>query len=670
MTRYRGSIHIDDVRDGKNGRDAVTLVVTPPTISVDTKADGTVDESCLTDAKATVKAYAGGKPLKLTITSVEKSAGIDAEVGYADNFRIVAGVKIKAIAADATGYAMASGSVTVGLSVEVDGAEQRLTAVIGVVTTLHKVTAEIAKDNVSVTQKVTELTRTVNGNQTATETALSTLNGAIAGKVSRTDYDADKRAQSLRETEIRQSVEDITLAVKNRGNILRGTGFRNERTLPELTGDAVWSDKPEDLYGSHGVIHVPMSTETTARYAGMGFLVPLKELVSGRKYTLSCAVLVKDPANLSKVYTDMYYLKNDKTRLGAVGDGAQWLPQDFAAGSWRRVQVTFTPDFTDKPEAQYIIMYTAVLNKGEAWFAEPQLEAGAVATPWAPNVNDADENLQDTALEIKNRKIVATADNFVFRNNNGEETAAITEDGKLNTNVVDAKKIVAEGVRAQTIDAGNATFQNMTVMGNSKFVGTITTEDGSIAGWKLGRGYIGNGSVGKGLYISNDLILFNGDNRKRQAMLAGGNTAGIFYGATIMAYLKDETDGASRRMGLVIDIKPSANTLKKNIAINTLSGSFSGFRRTLRVTSDDITLEKTDSAILVTGNSTVHLTLPAVSEDGEEFVIYTGGSSTIVFETTDGASVNKIYQTNFGETRHIYHAVFAREQNAWYIFLS
>ena len=670
MTKYRGSIHIDDVRDGQNGRDAVTLVVTPSVISVDTKADGTVDESCLKDARALVRAYAGGKPVQLAVQQVEKSDGIDATASRADNSMTGVGVRITGITADATGYAVASGSVTVTLLAESTGIRQNVTAVIGIVTTLHRVTAEIIKDNKQISQSVRDLTTSANEHQTQTEAALNTLNGAIAGKVSRTDYDADKRAQSQRETEIRQSVEGITLTVKNRGNILRGTGFRNQRTLPELMGGAVWSDAEADLYGSHGVVHVPMSTETTARYAGMGFLVPLKELVSGRQYTLSCAVLVKDPASLSKVYTDMYYLKGDKTRLGAVGGGMQWLPQDFTAGSWRRVQVTFTPDFTDKPEAQYIIMYMAVLDKGEVWFAEPQLEAGTVATPWAPNVNDADENLQDTALEIKNRKIVATADNFVFRNNNGDETAAVTEDGKFNTNLVDAKKVVTDGVKAQTIDAGNATFKNLNVTGDSRFSGTITTEDGSIAGWKLGRGYIGNGSVGKGLYISNDLILFNGDNRKRQAMLAGGNTAGIFYGATIMAYLKDETDGASRRMGLVIDIKPSANTLKKNIAINTLSGSFSGFRRTLRVTSDDITLEKTDSAILVTGNSTVHLTLPAVSEDGEEFVIYTGGDPTIVFETTDGTGVNKKYRANLGDPRHIYHAVFAQEQNTWYIFLS
>ena len=668
MKKYRGSIHISDVHDGQNGRDAVSLIITPATITVDTKADGTVDESCLKDAKATVRAYAGGKPLKLTITSVEKSAGIDAEAGYADNFRTVAGVKIKAIAADTTGYAMASGSVTVGLSVYVDGAEQHLTAVIGVVTTLHKVTAEIAKDNVSVTQKVTELTKTVNGNQTDTETALSTLNGAIAGKVSRTDYDADKRAQSQRETEIRQSVEYITLAVKNRGNILRGTGFRNQRTLPELTGNAVWSDKAEDLYGSHGVIHVPMSMEAAQRNAGMRYLIPRSAVQNGQSYTLSVAVLVKDTADLSNISSEQYYVKADRqTRIGGMIKYETWEAQAFSAGSWRRVAVTFAPDFTKAAGGKYLELRFALYGKGEAWFAEPQFETGTVATPWAPNVNDADENLQDTALEIKNRKIVATTDNFAIRNNKGEETAAVTEDGKFNTTLVDAKKVVTDGVKAQTIDAGNATFKNLNVTGDSRFSGTITTEDGSIAGWKLGRGYIGRGNLGNGLYLTDHMLLFNDEDFKRQAFI-GSNVADPTTGQGAMLFLKDETDKFVRRTGIFVDIRPAANPLKKNIAINTLSGSFSGFRRTLRVTMDDITLDKADSAILVTGQSTVHLTLPAASENGEEFVIYTSSFPTIVFETTDGASVNKIYEDDLRGPRHIYHAVFAREYNTWYIF--
>ena len=458
MTRYRGSIHIEDVRDG---RDAVSLIITPATITVDTKADGTVDESCLKDARATIKAYAGGKPLQLAVQQVEKSDGIDATASRVDNFMTVVGVRITGIAADATGYAMASGSVTVGLSADADGVTQQLTAVVGVMTTLHKVTAEIAKDNVSVTQKVTELTKTVNGNQTATEAALSTLNGAIAGKVSRTDYDADKREQSRRETEIRQSVEDITLTVRNRGNLLRGTGFRNERTLPELTGNAVWSDKTEDLYGSHGVVHVPMSTEAAQRNAGMRYLIPRSAVQNGQSYTFSVAVLVKDTADLSNISSEQYYVEADRqTRIGGMIKYETWEAQAFSAGSWRRVAVTVAPDFTKAAGGEYLELRFALYGKGEAWFAEPQFEAGTTATPWMPNVNDADENLQDTALEIKNRKIVATADNFVIRNNKGEETAAVNEDGTLNTKIV----------RAVSLQTGNiATGEPHTVINGSTF---------------------------------------------------------------------------------------------------------------------------------------------------------------------------------------------------------
>ena len=287
-----------------------------------------------------------------------------------------------------------------------------------------------------------ELTKTVSGNQTTTETALSTLNGAIAGKVSRTDYDADKQAQSLRETELKQTVDDIALTVRNRGNLLRGTGFRNRRTLPELTGDAVWSDAEADLYGSHGVVHVPVSTDTAQRNAGMRYLIPRSAVKNGQNYTLSVAVLVKDTADLSNISSEQYYVKADRqTRIGGMIKYETWEAQAFSAGSWRRIAVTFAPDFTKAAGGEYLELRFALYGKGEAWFAEPQFETGTTATPWMPNVNDADENLQDTALEIKNRKIVATADNFVIRNNDGVETAAVNRDGTLNANLINAKSV-------------------------------------------------------------------------------------------------------------------------------------------------------------------------------------------------------------------------------------
>ena len=427
MTKYRGSIRIDNIRDGK---DAVTLVVTPSTILVDTKADGTVDESCLKDARALVRAYAGGKPVRLAVQQVEKSDGIDATASRADNSMTGVGVRITGIAADVTGYAVASGSVTVTLLAESTGIRQNVTAVIGIVTTLHRVTAEIIKDNKRISQSVTDLATSANGHQRQTEAALNTLNGAISGKVSQTEYNKDKQEQSKHETEIRQTIDGITLSVRNKGNLLKGTGFRNKNTLPELTGDAVLSDS--EYYGSHGTIHAPMSTKPTARNAGIRYLVPRKDLQNGREYTFSVGVLIKDTASLSNISTEQYYVKADKqTRIGGTLKHTTWESPAFSEGSWRRVSVTFTPDFAKVTGGEFLELRYALYGKGEAWFAEPQLELGAIATPWTPNVNDADDNLQATALELANRKIVATADNFVVRNNDGVETAAVDKDGNL-----------------------------------------------------------------------------------------------------------------------------------------------------------------------------------------------------------------------------------------------
>lgn len=429
MTRYRGSIHISDVHDG---RDAVTLVVTPSVISVDTKSDGTVDESCLTNARAVIKAYAGGKPLKLGIQSVEKSTGIDAVVTRADNFGMAANVKVTNISTTPIGYAMASGNVTVTLLVKDAGVNQTVTAVIGIVTTLHKVTSEIAKDNTSIRQSVTDLTAGIGDFMTKATSEINTLNGAILNKVSRVDYDTDKQEQNKRETEFRQSVDNIAFTLTNRSNLLRGTGFRNEKTLPMLTGNAEWSTLEADLYGSHGVIHAPMSTEPTARNAGIRYLVPRKDLQNGREYTFSVGVLIKDTASLSNISTEQYYVKVDKqTRIGGMLKYTTWGSSAFSEGSWRRVSVTFTPNFTKVADSEFLELRYALFGKGEAWFAEPQLELGAIATPWTPNVNDADDNLQATALELANRKIIATADNFVVRNNEGIETAAVDKDGNL-----------------------------------------------------------------------------------------------------------------------------------------------------------------------------------------------------------------------------------------------
>lgn len=417
MTQYRGTIHIDDVRDGQG---ALSFLATPSTIFIDTNADGRVDNASLANATASVSVMMGDTTLPIKDISVSSQQAITSTVTK-DTDR--ATVRITSVG---TRTAPTSGQVAVSLSVMVGDKVIPYVGFIDVITTTHKVTAEIVKDNKQISQSVKDLATSVGTYQTQTDSTLSTLNGAIEGKVSQADYNVDKQEQNRRETEMRQTVNNITLSVKNLGNLLKGTGFRNKNTLPELTGNAVLSDS--DYYGSHGTIHAPMSTESTVRNTGMRYLVERNSLEGGRTYTFSISVLVKEVASLSNIFIQTSYLKADKTRISIKQDS--WN-SGFVAGSWRRVSSTFTPDFSHVPECKYVELTCALASTGEVWFAEPQLEIGKVATPWTPNVYDADDNLQATALELVNRKIVATADNFVVRNNDGVETAAVDKDGNL-----------------------------------------------------------------------------------------------------------------------------------------------------------------------------------------------------------------------------------------------
>ncbi len=74
---------------------------------------------------------------------------------------------------------------------------------------------------------------------------------------------------------------------------------------------------------------------------------------------------------------------------------------------------------------------------------QPKLEAGATMTPWTEKNADLVEKtaLLATGIDIETRKVTVTADNFKVRNNQGQETMLVTEDGKLNTDIVESRVV-------------------------------------------------------------------------------------------------------------------------------------------------------------------------------------------------------------------------------------
>ena len=304
-------------------------------------------------------------------------------------------------------------------------------------------------------------------------------------------------------------------------------------------------------------------------------------------------------------------------------------------------------------------------------------EGTAPAAEWIPSAEESsEERVKKVEAKLENGEFRVKSDKTVFVDNSGKETVLI-KDGKLSAELIDAVKIVAAGIQAQEIDAGNATIRNLVVEGNSTFNGTIKTEDGTIAGWKIKHGEIGYGADYDGLSIFNSCLIYNYKNRKRQVIVGEDPLSKISYGADTMLALRNNTRESAKNIGVFIDVAPDKDfVFRDNFAILALRGTYAGFRRKLEVVSDDYTIKKEDSSILFTGRSKKLFTLPSDPEDGEEFTIYSVYGQDIDLKTNNGTSIDGVAIAprikdgeHISELRCTYRIVFSMLRKTWFVFV-
>lgn len=100
---------------------------------------------------------------------------------------------------------------------------------------------------------------------------------------------------------------------------------------------------------------------------------------------------------------------------------------------WKRYWVHWRSEGTGLPN--YVLI--RCLQGSKAWVTMPKLEKGATPTDWIDGKSGYVEDsglvakILRTGFDIENGKITATADKFEIRNNNGEQTAAVNEKGRL-----------------------------------------------------------------------------------------------------------------------------------------------------------------------------------------------------------------------------------------------
>ena len=310
----------------------------------------------------------------------------------------------------------------------------------------------------------------------------------------------------------------------------------------------------------------------------------------------------------------MFAVVREET-AGARWNFGGWSKDDTAHGSFNYLsEKSGYADLGDGWRKYYTTFYNhdgLLLWDGESGFGINSLSGtilvygvGVVYGDECPEWNAVplERALLDTGIDITNGKVVVTGDNVVFQDNQGNVTAQLNKGGKLNTELIEATKVVTEGIKAKEIDAENATFKNVTVKGK------IESETGTIAGWNFKNGLLGRGKGYSGLSLFDDQILFNGNNGRRLAVL------GTFeeYGVRKLLRLQDDTTDSVVKLGASVVLAPSV-ALGRNFAFIGKGGVIACDKGVhdyslVKLTSSNNVLDlQQGSRFLVSGTNAVYL---------------------------------------------------------------
>ena len=157
----------------------------------------------------------------------------------------------------------------------------------------------------------------------------------------------------------------------------------------------------------------------------------------------------------------------------------------LTANTWGKVEHTFTTPATLTSEVVEVKLM--LLRNGRLWVSQPMMNQGSVAADYTANIKDIQlslaqikvtantisQSITDLSTGLENvgihlsgteKKITLHGDTEMVGANG--KRVAMFKDGKISTDTIDADKIVAKGIQGKTIDAKDATFENVNVSGN------------------------------------------------------------------------------------------------------------------------------------------------------------------------------------------------------------
>ncbi len=385
-----------------------------------------------------------------------------------------------------------------------------------------------------------------------------------------------------------------------------------------------------------------------------------------------------------------YFYNPDTSIFVESSLGAIYITVDGSAdfqltNEWRRYWVHWRP--SDSLHKYILLRLNRTIQSSagdspitDCYIAQPKLEEGATMTEFTERKTDLVDkaSLKKAGIEITSEQVTLYGNKVQVKN--GDTTAAMFENGKLNAQFINAGDIVAKGINAQEI---NATKLNITgdskigiwsinedsewgkimVAKNTKYQGTTI-----ISGIQYCPLFIRGGIADIGEYFRVGVYCTE---------FSYKSGASGFNAVWLGSAAKHACQGSGSDMGVPIDYvynsyyEPAQYIYSSQekqdspaLAINVLADGFSGTPTAIQTTgairgviapntrfmSFDQQISSSDSIVITTNTRDITLTLPAGPVKGQTLLIFTKGTSK-VYVQYNSSSGKKMYSNRGLQTK-------------------
>lgn len=394
---------------GANGKDAVEFIVKDAPLVFDTDENGVVSASV--SKTATIQVMRSGKNITSEVSNLFPSNS-NMGCGKPTLTKRTNGIDVTISGASINkdsklGVSVTSGYVIVYMAIGSTLYSQQTPFLVN----LAKFTGTISADNKKLRTDYTELTNRVGAVETD-------VNGIPIKTQEKLKKYTSTIEQTAREISLKVTEETVNMA----RNCIVGSALREYDEITPINGTEKVTIMTEGVGGTNYAQCYCIGA-TANSWTGLYFKdVRVKPQT---KYIFSVWMrMTAKPDNGSYVAIKTYNTSVTGTEVARIA-----FPDSQTLNVWTLYKVAVSV-----PAAcNRLLIEIGVRKNGAIDLCRPMLEEGDTYQGWSLSPYDVtiDDAVVATGLDIKNGIIKATADKFEIRNNNGEQTAAVNEKGRL-----------------------------------------------------------------------------------------------------------------------------------------------------------------------------------------------------------------------------------------------